>query len=77
VTKDSSLADAIERGRALLGSEAPEATLVRDLAIHGARLEQDRRRVALSELADHDWLDNVLESDALAAAGSDDLPVAQ
>jgi hypothetical protein len=64
VTKDPSLADAIERGRALLGSEAPEATLVRDLAIHGARLlsdEHDRRREALSLLADHDWLDEILD----------------
>lgn len=79
MTKDPPLADAIARGRSLLGSEAPEATLVRDLAIHGARLltdEHERRREALGELADHDWLDKMLESDALSASGSDDLPVA-
>jgi len=79
VTKDPPLADAIDRGRALLGSGVPEATLVHDLAIHGARLLADvhaRRQRALGELADHDWLDSVLESDALGASGVDDLPVA-
>lgn len=77
VTKDPPLAEALDRGRALLGSAA-EATLVHDLAIHGARLlddEHDRQNRALGELADHDWLDDVLDSDALAAEASDDLPI--
>lgn len=68
VTKDPVLADAIDRGRLLLGSRAPEATLVHDLAVHGARLladEDERRRQALSELASHDWLDEMLDSDVL------------
>lgn len=79
VTKDPPLADALDRGRALLASRAPEATLVHDLAIHGARLlaeEHERRRQALAELADHDWLDGVLDADALGASDEDDLPVA-
>jgi len=79
VTKDPSLAEALDRGRALLGSGVPDAALVRDLAIHGARLladEQGRRRDALSELADHAWLDGVLDSDALGASELDDLPIA-
>jgi hypothetical protein len=53
VTKDASLADALDCGRALLGP-SPEATLVRDLAVHGARLlmvEQERRQQTLAELA--------------------------
>jgi len=77
VTKDLSLADALDRGRTLLGS-APEATLVHDLAIHGARLlavERERRQHALGELADHDWLDGVLDSDALATPEDDHLPI--
>lgn len=78
VTKDPTLADAIERGRVLLGSGVPEATLVHDLAVHGAQLLADvheRRQLALGELADHDWLDSVLESDALDAASLHALPV--
>ena len=78
VTKDGVLADALARARTLLGS-APEATLVHDLAVHGARLlavEHDRRHHALGDLADHDWLDGVLESDALSAAEDHDLPMA-
>jgi len=78
VTKDPSLADALDRGRTLLGS-APEATLVHDLAVHGARLlavERERRQHALGELADHDWLDGVLDSDALATSEDDHLPIA-
>ncbi len=78
VTKDPPLAEALDHGRALLGSAA-EATLVHDLAIHGARLLDDehrRRRQALGELADHDWLDDVLDSDTLAAEESGDLPIA-
>jgi len=78
VTKDSSLADALDRGRALLGS-VPEATLVHDLAVHGARLlavEGERRQHALGELADHDWLDGVLDFDALGTSEDDHLPIA-
>lgn len=78
VTKDPTLADAIERGRVLLGSGVPEATLVHDLAVHGAQLlaaVHERRQLALGELADHDWLDSVLESDALDAASLHALPV--
>lgn len=78
VTKDPSLADALDRGRTLLGS-APEATLVHDLAVHGARLlavERERRQHALGELADHDWLDGVLDFDALATFEDDHLPIA-
>ena len=77
VTKDRSLAEALER-RQLLGS-GPEATLVHDLAVHGARLlaiEDERRQQALGQLADHDWLDSVLDGDALGRPKSDDLPIA-
>jgi hypothetical protein len=78
VTKDASLADALDCGRALLGP-SPEATLVRDLAVHGARLlmvEQERRQQTLAELADHDWLDGMLDTDALDRAETSDLPIA-
>ncbi|MEJ7893192.1 MAG: hypothetical protein WKF94_11185 [Solirubrobacteraceae bacterium] len=78
VTKDPSLADALDRGRALLESRAPEATLVHDLAIHGARLladEHERRQRALGELANHDWLDAMLDSDALGTAETAGLPI--
>lgn len=50
-----------------------------DLAIHGARLlavEHERREHAFVELADHDWLDGVLDSGALQAPEDDDLPIA-
>jgi hypothetical protein len=78
VTKDPALADALDRGRTLLGIRAPEATLVHDLAIHGARLladEHERCHQALGDLANHDWLDGILESDALHAAEAHDLPI--
>jgi hypothetical protein len=78
VTKDPSLAEALERGRLLLGS-GPEATLVHDLAVHGARLlaiEDERCRQALGQLADHDWLDSVLDDGALGRPENDDLPIA-
>jgi hypothetical protein len=78
VTKDPSLAEALERGRLLLGS-GPEAKLVHDLAVHGARLlaiEDERRQQALGQLADHDWLDSVLDGDALGRMETDDLPIA-
>lgn len=62
----------------MLGSRAPEATLVHDLAIHGAQLladEHERRQHALAELANHDWLDGVLDGRALGTSEVDDLPV--
>ena len=77
VTKDPALADALARGRALLGVDTPEATILHDLAVHGARLlgeEQGRRDRAVADLADHDWLDSMLDSDALAAVESAGLP---
>lgn len=79
VTKDQSLTDALQRGRRLLTSDAPEATLLRDLAIQGARLlaaEDVRRERSLRDLADHDWLDERFESDALGRADENRLPVA-
>jgi len=77
VTKDPSLAQALEHGRRLLDSGAPEATLVRDLAIHGARLladEHDQRSAALRDLGDLDWLDAVLDPAALGAVEANGLP---
>jgi hypothetical protein len=78
VTKDPALADALDRGRALLHSAAPEATLVHDLAVAGARLlgdEHVRRERSLALLADHDWLDRVLDCEALDQQADDVLPV--
>lgn len=49
-----------------------------DLAIHGARLladEHERRQRALGELANHDWLDAMLDSDALGTAETAGLPI--
>ena len=78
VTKDPALADALDRGRPLLGMRAPEATLVHDLAIHGARLladEHERRHQAFGDRPIMTWLDQILESDALHAAEAHDLPI--
>jgi hypothetical protein len=79
VTKDPALAEALERGRSLLRSAAPEATLVHDLAVAGARLlgnEHARRERSLAALSDHEWLDGVLDSEALDVESDDALPVA-
>ena len=77
VTKDPSLAEALDRGRRLLDSGAPEATLVGDLAVHGARLladEHDRRSAALRDLGDLDWLDARLDPAALDVVEANGLP---
>jgi len=77
VTKDPALAEALDRARALLGSQAPEASLVHDLAVHGARLlteEHARRARSLDDLADHDWLDAMIDTEAVARDDSDALP---
>jgi len=69
VTKDPALAAALERGRELLDADAPEATLVHDLAVQGARLLSEERALrerSLGDLADHDWIDARIDSDALA-----------
>lgn len=79
VTKDPSLVEALERGRRLLDSGVPEATLVRDLAVHGARLladEHDQRSAALRDLGDLDWLDAVLDPAALDAVEASGLSTA-
>lgn len=78
VTKDPSLAEALERGRTLLSSAAPEATLLRDLAVEGARLladEQTRRDHSLRDLRNHDWLDERVDSDALRPPSENHLPI--
>jgi hypothetical protein len=78
VTKDPALAEALDRGRVLLHSSAPEATLIHDLAVAGARLlgdEQVRRERSLAALADHDWLDRMLDCEALDLDADDALPV--
>jgi hypothetical protein len=78
VTKDPELADALDRGRAFLGERTPEARLVHDLAVEGARLlgrDHAQRERSLADLADHDWLDQVLDSEALDVEGSEALPV--
>jgi hypothetical protein len=79
VTKDPALAEALDRGRLLLGAQAPEATLVHDLAVEGARLlgqEQARREGSPDDLADHAWLDRVVDSDIMDAEAAEVLPVA-
>jgi len=79
VTKDPALADALDRGRALLASGAPEATLVHDLAVEGARLlgdEHARRQRSLDQLADHAFLDRILDPDGFDGEAAEVLPVA-
>jgi hypothetical protein len=50
VTSDAELAEALERVRAVTGTDEPEATLVRRLAVSGAHAEleasRERRRAA-------------------------------
>ncbi len=79
VTKDPELAEALDRGRALLGAGAPEATLVHDLAVEGARLlgdEHVRRQRSLDQLADHGFLDRILDPDGFDSEAPEVLPVA-
>lgn len=55
VTKDPELAAALDEVRALVGPSVKTATLVRDLAIRGAKAlaaDHDERRAALARVAE-------------------------
>jgi hypothetical protein len=61
VVKDESLVEALESVAPFIESDTPAATLVHDLAIRGAqalRVDEERRRERLRELAEWSTSDN-------------------
>lgn len=80
ITKDSELAAALDPGAYSDRRATPEATLVHDLGVEGARLlgdEHVRRQRSLNHLADHGLLDRVLDPDGVGVVGeaAEALPV--